>query len=472
MIVALISLALVGLMFIQGYWIRNAFELKQANFVRQVSEASHQVILNLEKMEMAEKYARAIDRVSAEGAFIHSMDSVNQVLLYEMQSINSRRELEIFFNKYFITRELMEDLLIAPEDLSFEKRFEAATLDSMLTWELRQRELDIPFEFAVYNPFKDLILIQKTSRYREKLLDPSVSFHFELFPDDMKINPDYLLLYFPGSRRYLASQVWPLLAVSLALTFVVIISFAYTLVMLFRQKRLSEMKSDLINNMTHEFKTPVSTISLACEALNDSDIQKSEELYRNYINIISEENRRLGQMAERILQSASMEKGDIVLRKEELDIHEVLNEVIRNIGIQVEIKDGTISSDLQAPDSIVMADRMHVTNIVQNLLDNANKYSPVKPHIEIATRNERDGIVIIIRDNGIGISKADQKRIFEKLYRVPEGNVHNFKGFGLGLSYVKLIVEKHGGAIRLESELKKGTQFEIYLPKNNQQPNI
>jgi two-component system phosphate regulon sensor histidine kinase PhoR len=173
-------------------------------------------------------------------------------------------------------------------------------------------------------------------------------------------------------------------------------------------------------------------------------------------------------MAERILQSARMEKGDLQLNRELTDLHDILNEVIRNIGIQVEIKDGQIIKDFRASNSLIDADRMHIVNVVQNLLDNANLYTPVKPQIIVSTRDEQEGVVFSIQDNGIGISKSDQKKIFDKLYRVPEGNIHNFKGFGLGLSYVKTVVDQHGGWIRLESELKKGTKFEIFLPRNHQ----
>jgi two-component system phosphate regulon sensor histidine kinase PhoR len=284
----------------------------------------------------------------------------------------------------------------------------------------------------------------------------------------MRQNPDFLLLHFPTEREYLIGQVWPLVTISIVLIIIIILSFIYTLIIFFRQGKLSELKTDFINNMTHEFKTPVSTISLACEALNDKDIQKSDELYRSYISIISEENRRLGVMAERILQSARLEKGELILNLEPVDLHEVLSEVIRNIGIQVEIKDGQIIKDFKAVNPLLMADRMHLVNVVQNLLDNANMYTPARPLITVATRDASGGIHFSVQDNGIGISKADQKKIFEKLYRVPEGNIHNFKGFGLGLSYVKTVVEKHGGAIRVESELKKGTKFEIFLPQNNE----
>jgi signal transduction histidine kinase len=196
----------------------------------------------------------------------------------------------------------------------------------------------------------------------------------------------------------------------------------------------------------------------------DKDIQKSDELYKNYIKMIQEENRRLGYMAEMVLQSASLEKGELVLRKEKSNIHDILNDVIRNIGIQVEIKDGEIIKDFKAENMEIEIDRLHMTNVFHNLLDNANKYSPAKPNIIVSTKSNNNELIVWVRDNGIGISKANQKKIFEKLYRVPAGNVHNFKGFGLGLSYVKTIVEKHGGTIRLDSEINKGTTFELSLP--------
>jgi two-component system phosphate regulon sensor histidine kinase PhoR len=199
----------------------------------------------------------------------------------------------------------------------------------------------------------------------------------------------------------------------------------------------------------------------------DKDIQKSEELISTYINMIGEENRRLGYMAEMILQSVAMEKGELNLTKETVNVHEILSDVIKNIGIQVEIKDGTIVKDFNAIVTEIDVDKVHITNVFQNLLDNANKYTPVKPRIVVSTKSTDKELIIWISDNGIGISKANQKKIFEKLYRVPAGNIHNFKGFGLGLSYVKTIIEKHGGSVRLESELEKGTTFELILPLNH-----
>jgi signal transduction histidine kinase len=232
----------------------------------------------------------------------------------------------------------------------------------------------------------------------------------------------------------------------------------------FRQKKLSEMKNHFINNMTHEFKTPISTISLACEALRDKDIVKSGAVYDSYISMIDEENSRLSSMAEKILQSARLEKDKIALNKEQVDVHEIISEIMKNIQLQVENKGGKIVTQLNAEKHIFQADKVHFTNVLFNLLDNAGKYTPKNPEIVIKTENSYSGIIITIKDNGIGISKSNQKKVFEKLYRVPTGNIHNVKGFGLGLSYVKTIVEAHGGKITLDSELNKGTKVIITLP--------
>ncbi len=272
------------------------------------------------------------------------------------------------------------------------------------------------------------------------------------------------MLYFPKEKQFLISQLWITLSISVFLVIIIILTFTYTIYTILKQKKISEMKNDFINNMTHEFKTPISTISLACEALRDKDIIKSENLYDNYISVINEENRRLGSMTERILQSAKLEKGEIILRKEELNIEEIILEAINNIKLQVDKKSGKIITDFKAQSINIFADKVHITNVIFNLLDNAIKYSPVNPLIEIVTENSFSGLLISVKDNGTGISKANQKKIFDKLYRVPTGNIHNVKGFGLGLSYVKAIVEQHSGKVSLESELNKGTKFILFLP--------
>jgi two-component system phosphate regulon sensor histidine kinase PhoR len=272
------------------------------------------------------------------------------------------------------------------------------------------------------------------------------------------------MLYFPNERGFLIGQMSGLLVISVSLLLIIIFSFTYTVLTVYRQKRISEMKNDFINNMTHEFKTPISTISLACQALKDKDVTKTTDIYESYIGVIGEENLRLGAMAEKILQSAVLEKKQLELNKEWFDVHEVITDVVNKIGIQVQIKDGRILTDFKAEPSEINADKVHFTNLINNLLDNANKYTPQKPMIKVSTQTVNTGIMISIEDNGIGISKKNQKKIFDKLYRVPMGDLHDFKGFGLGLSYVKVMVEYHKGSIRLESELKKGSKFDVFLP--------
>jgi two-component system phosphate regulon sensor histidine kinase PhoR len=224
------------------------------------------------------------------------------------------------------------------------------------------------------------------------------------------------------------------------------------------------MKNDFINNMTHEFKTPVSTVSLACQALSDADIEKTPDLYESYIAIINQENTRLGHMAEKILKTAIIDKGQLKAKKQLIDINEVINESIQNFKFQVETRDGSLKTDFDNSIQEIRADQELISDLVINLVENANKYSPKNPQIIVSTKLVNNFLQISVKDNGIGISKANQQKIFEKLYRVPTGNVHDVKGFGLGLSYVKAIVEAHKGKIEVISQLKKGSEFIVYLP--------
>ena len=226
------------------------------------------------------------------------------------------------------------------------------------------------------------------------------------------------------------------------------------------------MKNDFINNMTHEFKTPISTVALACEALQDEDVKKNETFVKRYISIIQAENKRLGMQVEKVLQMATLDKKDFKLKLEKLDVHEVIDRALGNINIQIEKRQGVIKKQLLADTKEVIADEVHLTNIIYNLLDNANKYSPEKPEISITTKNYNGGIIVQISDKGIGMSKEVLNRIFEKFYREPTGNLHDVKGFGLGLTYVKTMLDALGGTIGVKSDIAKGSTFEIYLPQN------
>jgi two-component system phosphate regulon sensor histidine kinase PhoR len=230
---------------------------------------------------------------------------------------------------------------------------------------------------------------------------------------------------------------------------------------MFKQKKLAEIKNDFINNMTHEFKTPISTISLAVEVMKDGDVKKDSGKINRYLNIIQDENRRLGTQVEKVLQMALLDKGEVKLRLDSVDIHGTIEQVLTNLSVQIEQKNGIVNLKLKADKSEIVADEVHLTNIIYNLLDNANKYSPENSEITICTKNLANSLKISISDNGIGMTKDQMARIFERFYRVPTGNLHDVKGFGLGLSYVKKMVELHNGQIFVESKLGEGSKFEI-----------
>ncbi len=461
------SVALLGLMSIQVYWIRNAVMVKQAGFVRNVNQAISNVVLRLEKIEMVNKYQNQMAIFPNLPSYRRYQDSISQEFLKELANIKTIGDYDRF-NKKSITRlQNMGSMFNLTKKQPIEKRINEPLLDSLVNLELTKLGITTQYEYGIYSPVRNQMVIQKTGMYPTNLLGKE-SFHFALFPSDIQGNPDFLIIYFPFEQRFLISKMWVLLVVSTVLILIIIVSFYTSISTIFKQKKLSVMKNDFINNMTHEFKTPISTIALVCEALKDRDIKKTEDVYNNYIGIIDDENTRLKIMAEKILQKAIIDKGKLNLKKEWVDIHEIIRDDINKIQIQIEKKGGKIYTDLKAENVKLKVDRMHITNVVLNLLDNAMKYTIEKPEILISTTESESGITIEIQDNGIGISKANQRKIFDKLYRVPTGNVHNFKGFGLGLSYVKAVIEKHKGNIKLTSELKKGTTFSVFLPFGDQ----
>jgi signal transduction histidine kinase len=462
LIIVVITVALIGLMVIQSYWIKSAITVKEATFVRDVNEAISNVVYRLEREETANRMKDQMSIWQQQRNWIETLDSLKQTTWQQNNLYFDMNDANRFIRKSQLWQDVMSNMFYNYSHIPVEKRITSWHLDTLLSDELRAKGINTVFEFGIFSPSRNLMPVQKTGKYPKELLNNG--FHFTLFPSDMFNNPDLLMVYFPKEKQFIISRLWGTLSIAVVFIIVIILSFAYTVITILRQKKISDMKNDFINNMTHEFKTPVSTISLACEALGDKDIVKSESIYENYINMISEENKRLGNMAERILQSASLEKGQILLKLEEIDVHEIIPEAINNIRLQVEKKGGTIKTRFGAHSHLIHADKIHFTNVIFNLLDNANKYTPDSPLIEISTENSYSGILINVKDNGLGISKSNQKKIFEKLYRVPSGNIHNVKGFGLGLSYVKAIVEQHGGKISLESELNQGTKFILYLP--------
>ncbi len=466
LIIVLMSVALLGLMSIQVYWIRNAVIVKEAGFVRGVNEAISNVVLRMEKIEMINKYQSQFAIKPNRLSYQNYQDSIRKEFFEDLANISTRDEYDSFNKKSILNLRKIGNRIQMAQKQPIEERVNENLMDSLINYELNVLGINTQYEYGVYSPTQNNMVIQKTGMYPSELLGKD-SFHFALFPSDLQGNPDYLMIYFPNEQRFLISKMWVLLLVSIVLIVIIIVSFYTSIGTIFKQKRLSVMKNDFINNMTHEFKTPISTIALVCEAMKDRDIEKTEEVYDNYIGIIHDENNRLKVMAEKVLQTAIIEKGKLHLKKEYLDIHEIICEDVRKIKIQVEKKGGKIYTDLKAENVKLKLDRVHITNVVLNLLDNAIKYTLDKPEILISTVESASGITIHIQDNGIGISKANQRKIFDKLYRVPTGNIHNFKGFGLGLNYVKAVIDKHGGNISVNSELKRGTTFKVFLPFND-----
>ena len=454
-------------MVIQVYWIRDAVKVKQAVFLRDVQQSMSQVVFNLDKMRIENRLNKQRKNYQQQQNLKAIRDSLNQLFFNGLENINSQTDLDILLQSTDKANRALSQLTI-----SFSKVDAASFLlnkkeliNTLIKSALAEKKINIDFEFGIYSTATNSIILQKTGKYPDKLVNES--YIYDLSPLGPAFGyPNKLLLYFPNEKRYVLNQLWLLLLISIILFIVIILSFYFSIHTINRQKKLSVMKNDFINNMTHEFKTPISTISLACEALKDSDIKKSESLYDNYIGVINDENKRLSSMAEQILQTAIMDKGQLKLNEEELNIHELIKAAIDSKNIQVESKKGKLQSNLLAFNTQVVGDKIHLTNVIINLLDNAIKYNLSYPEININTVNRNGSVLIKIKDNGIGINSSDQKKIFEKLYRVHTGNLHDFKGFGLGLSYVKAIVEMHKGDVSVESELGNGSIFTIKLPIN------
>jgi len=526
-ITTLASLALIGLIAIQLYWINNAMILGKQRFEQNVNEALNNIVSRMEKQIAASKIRKKFnfrkqgirwfsppDSLPKESKFISGSklnknnfalqkDKIN-LKIYEEYSSDSNgvkitksrhknylgdslsTDMDILSekgvptyihqfnsgelrNKWFsqkknMVNDIFDELVSINIYNDYDNKIDTVLLDSVIHTELLEKGITAKYVFGILTSKN--IPTDKNRLSEKELLLASSNYKINLSPDNVFIKPQYLSVYFPEQRNYLLSSMGFMLAISGAFMMVIIFSFYYTVSTIFKQKKLSEIKNDFISNMTHEFKTPISTISLAVEVLNDKTFEKSPERVFNYVRMIGDENKRLSVLVENILQTAILDKGEFKLKIQSIDIHTLIEQTISNIKLQVENKEGEITTDLKASNPIINADRVHVTNIIFNLIDNALKYSNGKPKIIIHTRNDDAGVFIAVQDNGIGISKENQKRIFDTMYRVPTGNIHNVKGFGLGLSYVKAVVEKHGGSISIDSELGKGSTFTVYLPIN------
>jgi two-component system phosphate regulon sensor histidine kinase PhoR len=344
-----------------------------------------------------------------------------------------------------------------------EKRINCKSLQNAIKAEFVNNGLNLPFILMVVNNSEQIVY---QSEAFPRIPKSSEIITQVIFPGDPPSKHNYMKVYFPTKGDYLSESV-SFLVPSIMFSIILLFTFTITIFTIFRQKKLSEMKNDFINNMTHELKTPVSTISIAAQMMKDADISKSPEVFRHISTVINDETKRLGFLVEKVLQMSLFENQKATLKLKNLDINDLIAGIANTFKIKVEKSGGTIDIDLQAENSTIQADEMHITNMLFNLMDNAVKYrrEGVPLRLMTRTRNEGEKVIISVEDNGIGIRKENLKKVFDRFYRVPTGNVHNVKGFGLGLAYVRKVAEDHKGSIRAENGLGNiGTTFIITLP--------
>lgn len=360
---------------------------------------------------------------------------------------------------------IMDQMLLefSIRDIPLNERLGQSVIEPTLAFELHNLNIPLKYEYAITDQNGTPYPNMATQGFKRNKLKQA--YKTQLFPNDIMARADQLMVVFPEKRSFIyGSLIW-LFAGSVIFTLIIILTFLYTLRTILNQKKLSEMKTDFINNMTHEFKTPIATISLATDAISNPEIIHNPDKISRFTQIIKEENRRMNRQVESVLQMSLLDKKDFNLMIKETYVHPLIEQAVKNISLQVEQKGGVIHKQLEAPIDLVKVDETHFINIIYNLLDNANKYAlDAAPEITISTHSVQGIFYISVSDNGIGMDKETQDRVFEKFYRYSTGNVHTVKGFGLGLSYVKAIVLAFKGDITIKSELGKGSTFTIKLP--------
>ncbi|TRX72042.1 sensor histidine kinase KdpD [Carboxylicivirga sp. M1479] len=507
----IMAISLVGITYIQAMWILNASKIEEEQFDQSVRLALDEVITRLERDEISmydskKRLNTTNNKVPAnlrhDSKYFGNKDNESVVA--------SSQEMKFEFNinvdaGYYTASAYMQDSLFAAfqgaasirgfertdpftgamqsiqndirqkadqkrealiksllEDVPIERRIENMRVEQYIFEFLEEKGIYYPHEFAIINSKGETVF--QTASYNEE--EASHLYHKRLFPNDFHQQANYLNLHFTEKPNPILESMG-LVVPSAAFTLIVILLSIVTIIIIVRQKRLDQIKNDFINNMTHEFKTPISTISLASQMLKDGSVAKTPKTLQHISGVIQDESKRLSFQVEKVLQMAIFEKGKAGLKLKKLDVNDLIHHVTNNFRIKVENQQGKIIERLEAKNSIITVDEVHFTNVIYNLLDNAVKYRKGAPVLYVKTWNKNNGIVISVKDNGMGISKDNLKRIFEKFYRVPTGNVHNVKGFGLGLAYVKKIIDDHGGQISVESEMEVGTKFDIFLPLKN-----
>jgi len=501
-------LAISGLILIQLYWIRNAIAITDQQFRYLANKSLESVVLDLEEKELIKNIVDNIDPASADSvtAIIPANSPLARKLqgyqqntaLLQMYGLNNPGEPiaitssghKIFIssenisslsndettepspqitnseitgrvtNKIVFLEKIMEKILRNTPDIR--ERINPEKLKEQLRTALNNVGIYLDFEFSIRSGRYGSIW--KTPGFNDK---PGTNkFIIQLFPNDPVPSQNQIVLYCLQENQYKFEKIGNLGFITLLFTFLLLVLSTGTFIVIFRQKKISEIRNDFINNMTHELKTPISTISLASQMMADKTIADKDKNIDSLAKVISDESMRLKFQVEKVLQMAIFERMKMKLNFVEMDVHNIIDKAVDNFALQISTRGGRIETDLQAIRSVVLIDEVHLLNSISNLIDNAIKYSKENPEITISTRNNKKGILITIEDKGIGINKENLKRIFDKFYRVHSGNVHNVKGFGLGLSYVKKIIDEHNGSINAESQINRGTRFILFLPQN------
>ena len=495
LLLVFMSLSLLGIIFVQGYWIRDAYITKQEQYVTNVRtalidtakkiqiresqsyyEAYYSIIDNSEVEIPFNDLIYAIRKNSGKEELIFSdavieddfkLSSRLNSVAYDSVRVNQtsdKKEDEVGENDSFKRLEEYERRQFesvfkkALSEMPIHRRVSVSGIKEILDQELGKRGVETVYGFTIYS--NGLSTKVGTEDFKSR---PETTYSVPLFVDE-QVNPKYhLFVNFINQDKIVLNSILGMSVLSLIFTGVIIWAFYIAVKQIFQQRQISQIKTDFINNMTHELKTPIATINLALDALKNPKVKDNVDFRERYLGMIREENKRMHAQVENVLRISKLDKNELNLAKERIKLHDVVEDAISHVQLIVEDRGGYINTHFGAFKSAVLANDSHLTNVVVNILDNAIKYSEDSPKVDVFTENVKDMIILKIRDQGTGMTKATSKKIFEKFYRVPTGDVHNVKGHGLGLAYVKQILDNHDAEIFVESELNKGTTFIIKL---------
>lgn len=514
LLVLLMSLSLIGIIFVQAYYINNSIKNEDEQFNFNVKKALSFAARQIEEDELEgyfQKYQNLVDQqkqadtIAISDIFLYQQnEDTNETLISRsgileenyklpssffdigLDSINIKRilnksETKIYSNRAALENQLQinpiltiskiarlteaekiifeEQFKIASSRVPIHKRIKEKVIDSLLSRKLKEDNIDLNYEFAIYS--NDLATKVQSEGFE---LEKASTFSIPILQSSSDRNNYRLLVNFPKRNKFIQSSIIRMTLLSIIFTSIIIIAYTSALMQLFKQRKISEIKTDFINNMTHEFKTPIATINLALDAIRNPKVIDDKDRVMRYLQMIKDENKRMHAQVENVLRISKLEKNELNISKDRVNLHELIEDAITHVELIVEDRKGFIKTHLEAEQVSVLANETHFTNVIVNILDNAIKYSPEAPKIDVYTENIGTNIILKIKDQGSGMSKAAQKRVFEKFYREHTGNIHNVKGHGLGLAYVKRIVADHQGHISVESEKDKGSAFIIKLP--------